>query len=219
MENTNFIFQQLEKQHIESMYNLHHSIYTEMHSKENTKQFLFKKEKEDFWELIKKGSVIVGCFDNEKLVAFAVAEPLTENDIKEGHEYYIAESNITENKNIYSYGSVVVNNNYRGKRIPSKIISNIETLLKEKDKTKNVLLVASCAINNNASLKSLQNGANFEILKNYISPEDGEHCYLLTKQIINKNKLLQDNEELKEEHDIFSQIIELFSKKQSQQVA
>ena len=220
MSYTNFTYQQLNQEHIDSMYNLHHSIYEEMSLKNETKQFLFKKEKGDFLDLIKKGAVIVGCFDKDKLVGFAVAEPLEENNIQPDQEYHLSNFNFsTQNQNIYSYGSVVVDYNYRGKHIPSHIISNMEQILKEKDKTKDICLTASCACGNNASLHSLTKGAGFEVMEYYISPEDGEHCYLLIKQIQNKDKLLQDNEELQKESVVFSQVIHLFNTEQIQQIA
>ena len=113
MSYTNFTYQQLNQEHIDSMYNLHHSIYEEMSSKNETKQFLFQKNKEDFFELIKKGATIIGCFDKDKLVGFAVAEPLTEDDIQSDQEYHLSNFDFsTQNQNIYSYG----HSQYRNER-------------------------------------------------------------------------------------------------------
>ena len=220
MSYTNFIYQQLQESHINNIYNLHHSIYEEMLLKDDTKQFLFKKEKEDFLKLIEKGAVIVGCFDKNKLVGFAVAEPLKENDIQPNQEYHLSKFNLsTQTQNIYSYGSVVVDYNYRGQHIPSHIMSNMEQILKEKEKTKDICLTASCACGNNTSLHSLQKGAGFIVLEKYISPEDGEHCYLLIKQIKNKLKSIQENKELKTTSNAFSQTIKALTITQEKQVA
>lgn len=204
--NKNLIIKDLNIEHLADVLKLQDKIIAGFG--EDEKHFILKRSVEDFMKALDSETVhMVGVFDNDKLIAQSIFEFPQDNQKRDMEEF----AGEIPNSDLVIYKATLVDKDYRGLGLMSKLLEYRETKAKQAGKK---IAINQIAIDNPASwINALKNGMS--IRKVDRDPEDDAKVLYLQKELYEEQQLsmLKDSEfAMYIGKDIHKEIPALFNK-------
>lgn len=154
---------------------------------EDEKHFILKRSVEDFMKALDSESThMVGVFDGDKLIAQSIFEFPVNNQKRDLEEF----SGDVANEDLVIYKATLVDVDYRGQGLMSKLLEYREMKAKQAGKK---VAINQIAIDNPASwINALKNGMSIRKIDK--DPEDGAKVLYLQKEFDDKNAEKNQNE-------------------------
>ena len=198
IKNNDIEYRQLNMDDVSSAHELHHNVWNSL--PQDKKRWLYEKSKKEIEDLIRdKNNLIYGAIDNNnnRVVGMIVYTKLQNKDFEKGQDYHLnalefqKENNVNINTSlpIYSYGSVVADNNYnqalKRKKIDmmEQISKGAEIELSNRHK-RQFYLTSICSRDNYPSRFSMEK-KGFHLLDLY-TDSDNDKCFLFIKSSVDR---------------------------------
>lgn len=181
--NNKLVIKDLNIEHLADVLKLQDKIIAGFH--EDEKHFILKRSVEDFMRALDSESThMVGVFDGDKLVAQSIFE-FPQNNQKRDLEEFAGD---VANSDLVIYKATLVDIDYRGQGLMSKLLDYREMKAKKAGKK---VAINQIAIDNPASwINALKNGMSIRKIDK--DPDDGAKVLYLQKELDDKNSEVVD---------------------------
>lgn len=176
--NKNLKIKDLNIEHLADVLKLQDKIIAGFH--EDEKHFVLKRSVEDFMKALDSENIhMIGIFDGDKLIAQSIFEFPQDNQKRDLEEF----AKDIPNSDLVIYKATLIDKDYRGLGLMSKLLEYRENKAKEAGKK---VAINQIAIDNPASwINALKNGMSIRKVDN--DPDDNAKVLYLQKDFYDKN--------------------------------